>query len=113
MTVFGFSDDILHDEMVQRLGMVLPQSHLQQISFGIRKVYSRTDTIGTFIFKIIDDENVSPFNSPGVILSRQGNDGNQGGDTEHKFRCFRHFYLNPVKVVIIIQISYYLNKSQR
>jgi hypothetical protein len=38
-------------------------------------------TIGTFIFKIIDDENVSPLKSPGVILSRQGDDDNEGSDT--------------------------------
>jgi hypothetical protein len=38
-------------------------------------------TISTFIFKIIDDENVSPFNSPGVILSRQGDDQKESSDT--------------------------------
>ena len=48
-------------------------------------------TIGTFFFKIIDDEKIGPFKSPGVIAPRQDNDDNKATDTEYQFDFIRHF----------------------
>ncbi len=62
--------------------------------------------ISTFIFKVVDDENKGAFKSPGVILSRQNDNHNEGTDTENKFRCFRHFRLITVEVVIILLKSF-------
>ncbi len=38
-------------------------------------------TISTFIFKIINDENIGSFNSPGMVPASQGDDKDEGTDT--------------------------------